>query len=264
MTTLKIFGVPVHVDHSRTERIPVDGPINVQLAANSGKIHLIASDEEAVSVQLTTVGINTEWMVEESHVEYDPTTKTLSVATPFADSSLGVRWLAGITKGYAKKGRKWLQAGSGDVSLWVQVPHDSTIEINSVSGDVKVQGRFKNAAISVVSSDVELSGSFAALAAKAVSGDFSVDSVEHGATVQTVSGDVTLNVTGTGEYAAQSISGDIEFRVQPGLSLDVDAYSLSGEVSSAIALDGSASISSAGTVAISAKTTAGDIRINRR
>lgn len=263
MTTLKIFGVPVHVDHSRSETIPTTGPITVELSARSGNVHLISSDAPETTVQVTTVGINTEWMVEESVIAYDPTTKTLRVATPFEDSLLGVRWHAGVTKGYVKKGRKWFQAGSGDVDFWIQVPHGSILNIKSVSGEVTVDGRFAMTSVSVVSGDVELDGTYESLTAKSVSGDFAIGTIEHGATIQTVSGDIALGVTGTGEYKAQSISGDIEFQIQSGLTLDVDAYSLSGDVSSAIALDGSAPSTSVGVVALSARSTSGDISINR-
>ena len=263
MTTLKIFGVPVHVDHSRSETISTTGPITVELSARSGTIHLVSSDAAETTVQVTTVGINTEWMVEESVIAYDPTTKTLRVATPFEDSLLGVRWHAGVTKGYVKKGRKWFQAGSGDVDFWIHVPHGTILDIKSVSGDVTVDGSFAATSVSVVSGDVELDGMYESLTAKSVSGDFAIGTVQRGATVQTVSGDITLGVTGTGEYKAQSISGDIEFRIQPGLTLDVDAYSLSGDVSSAMARDDSAPSSSAGVVALSARSTSGDISISR-
>ena len=74
---------------------------------------------------------------------------------------------------------------------------------------------------------------------------------------------MAIAATGTSEYELKTISGDIELRVQSGLTLDVDAYSLSGDVSSAIPLDSVAPSSSEGVVAVSARSTSGDININR-
>ena len=263
MTTLKIFGVPVHVDHSRTETIELDGPITVSVAARSGQVHLISSDRSEATVQVTTVGINTEWMVEESVIAYDPTTKTLRVATPFEDSILNVRWRDVVTKGYGKRRGKFFQAGSDDVDFWIHVPNGSTLDVKSASGEVSLNGTFGQTRVSVVSGDVDLLGTYESLNAEAVSGDITVGAVQGVGKIKTVSGDVAIAATGTSEYELKTISGDIELRVQSGLTLDVDAYSLSGDVSSAIPLDSVAPSSSEGVVAVSARSTSGDIIINR-
>ena len=69
-----------------------------------------------------------------------------------------------------------------------------------------------------------------------VSGDVDVASVDGSVEARSVSGDVRLDSVRAGKVNVQSISGDIEVGVAPGTNLDVDAGSVSGDLSSEVPL----------------------------
>ena len=98
-----------------------------------------------------------------------------------------------------------------------------------------------------------------------MSGDATVRSIGGSVEAKTVSGDVRLESVREGRVTLQSVSGDIEVGVETGTNLDVDAGSVSGDLSSEVPL-GSDAASAAGhgpTLVVRGKSVSGDFRVFR-
>ena len=173
--------------------------------------------------------------------------------------------------------------GGSQISVRVRVPHGSRTEIStaaadmdlrgryaaletkSASGDLDVQGEIDgDAEIKTVSGDVRLRSVGGALRVQSVSGDVTATSVHGDVTAKSVSGDVRVESAREGRVTAQSVSGDIEVGVAPGTNLDVDAGSVSGELTSEVALGNDVGAVGEGpTLVVRGKTVSGDFKVFR-
>jgi hypothetical protein len=175
--------------------------------------------------------------------------------------------------------------GTNGLKVSVRLPHSSAASLTTVSADMKLKGRYGSVEVKSASGDVAVTGEIEGDATvKSVSGDARVGPVGGDLRVQTVSGDVLAGAVGgsfesktvsgdihvdcvrEGTVTAQSVSGDIEVGVAPGTSLDVDAGSVSGDLSSEVPLgsDPGAAIAAGGpTLVVRGKTVSGDFRVFR-
>lgn len=158
-----------------------------------------------------------------------------------------------------------------DTDLHLRIPESASIEIETVSADINVEGSSgKMILVNTVSGDVEMSGSPQRLEIHSVSGDLEFEGPVSRSSVESVSGEITLHGL-SGEISVQTVSGDVALTagevsqarfeaVSGGMNLDLsvaDGGRLIGEsMSGDIVLRLPASQQGA----FSAQTFSGDIR----
>ncbi|HET6564347.1 MAG TPA: DUF4097 family beta strand repeat-containing protein [Xanthomonadales bacterium] len=133
--------------------------------------------------------------------------------------------------------------------LSLQVPVGVSLELESISADMQVQG-LENSSIvaSSVSGDIEISATTGHLEAESVSGDVTFDGQAPRVTVETVSGEIDVKgasgevrvTTVSGDLLLQggevtlgrfeTVSGDLEVNLQVGDGGRLSADSMSGDV----------------------------------
>lgn len=141
-----------------------------------------------------------------------------------------------------------------------------SLEAKSASGDLMVRGEIeRDAVVKTVSGDVLLERVGGDLRFTTVSGDVLARSVGRSVEGKAVSGDVRIDSTRAGSVTVQSVSGDIEVGVEAGTNLDVDAGSVSGDLSSEVPLgsDPGSAEGEGPTLVVRGKTVSGDFRVFR-
>jgi Toastrack DUF4097 len=242
-------------------------PFALEVSIPSGDIDVETTDGEETG--LTVDG--DERMLEHVEVRQDGNRVVVTlrdkskVGFSFSLGSLifgngGLRVRAHVPHGASVK----VKTASADTAI---TGHLCRLDVNGVSGDVRVRGEIaEDATIKTVSGDIELERVDGDLSVQTVSGDVRVRSVAGSADTKSVSGDIRLESLAAGDVRFSSVSGDIEIGIAPGSNLDVDAGSTSGDLSSEVALaserpqgdDGAAP-----TVVLRGRTVSGDVRVFR-
>lgn len=136
----------------------------------------------------------------------------------------------------------------GGLTAVVHVPNTADIAVKAVSADIEVEVTSLNLEITTVSGDVMIRRNPTTRC-----------------NVKTVSGDVVTHTFSGCEYTLKSVSGDLTVNVAPGLEIEVDGRSVSGDMTSEIDLAASSdsTFASAGSVLISANSVSGDFTLAR-
>ncbi|MGD0054784.1 MAG: DUF4097 family beta strand repeat-containing protein [Acidimicrobiales bacterium] len=260
-------------DGRREETFAVTGALHVTITSRSGDITVRASRTNESRVTLSADSAKYHHLLQQARVDYDPTTRQLDVRTQPRDAS---------AHGRPSKVRvSWFDFGGSDLDVTVVVPEGSSLEIKTVSGDVSLQGPLNAVTVSTVSGDVSVTNSCDTVDAHTASGDVSIDRVlkslrcrcasgdvechDTAATteVMSASGDVDLTVAQPGRLEVKVVSGDIRVKVARGLVVDVNANTISGELSSNIDFGDYDGGDDEEQVFVKATTVSGDIRIDK-
>jgi hypothetical protein len=173
--------------------------------------------------------------------------------------------------------------GRGGLRVHARVPYGSRPELVTASADLRLRGRYgslqtksvsgdlvvdggieRDADVKTVSGDARLGTVGGRLTVQSVSGDVTAASVGGDVTAKFVSGDLRLDAARAGHVTVQSVSGDIEIGVAPGTNLDVDAGSVSGDLTSEVPLGSEAGADGEGpTLVVRGKTVSGDFKVFR-
>ena len=116
-----------------------------------------------------------------------------------------------------------------DSDLEIKVPEGSSLDVSTVSADIKVEGVSGEQHLATVSGDIETESAGSDVSAEAVSGDIEIagDKSRSETDASTVSGDVTL-FRGSGTVRAESVSGDV--LVDEGSFGRADLGAVNGEI----------------------------------
>jgi DUF4097 and DUF4098 domain-containing protein YvlB len=238
-------------------------PIRLEIAIPAGDIEVETVDGAESTIEL----IGTDRLVEQTEVIHNGRTISVHFKKRF-----GLRIEIGD-----------LTWGSGTLRVRARVPHGSDAVLSTAAADMELNGRFaaletKSAAgdlvvngdvagdarIKTVSGDVRVRTIGGDLTAQSVSGDVTATSVGGDVSAKSVSGDVRIESARDGHVTVQSVSGDIEVGVAPGTNLDVDAGSVSGDLSSEVPLGSEVgAVGDGPMLVVRGKTVSGDFKVFR-
>jgi DUF4097 and DUF4098 domain-containing protein YvlB len=125
-----------------------------------------------------------------------------------------------------------LNTVSGDLEIDAS---PNQLELHSVSGDVEFKGSPERSSVETVSGEIVLIGPSGEVSVRTVSGDVSLDAGEVArGKFETVSGDLTLtlSVGNGGRLSCDSMSGDVQLRLPSSQQAEFIAQSYSGDINS--------------------------------
>ena len=249
-------------------RFATPRPVELKVTIPAGDIDVetVDGDESIVTVE------GDERLVEQTTVEQRGDT----IVVDFH----GKRGLFGISVSIGD-----FSLGAGHLTVRASVPHTSVAKLGSASADMRVRGRLesldtktasgdldvegdveRHAVVKTVSGDARLAVVGGDLRVQTVSGDVNARSVGGSLVAKSVSGDVRVESIREGHAEINSVSGNIELGIASGSSIDVDANSVSGELSSEVPLASSPDLVGSGdgpTVVVRGRTVSGDFRVFR-
>lgn len=175
-------------------------------------------------------------------------------------SDLGLRTGSADLDVTGELGSVDVKTASGDVV----VDEAQRLQVQSASGDLRVNRVRGQADCRTASGDVRIGRCEGSLNAQLVSGDLSVGEASSGMTVTTVSGDVRFDAAGGGGMRVKSVSGDVHLAISPGERLYIDASSVSGKMVSELDVGDEPTIEGEGAVnELRVRTVSGDLQIVR-
>ncbi|MGB4705488.1 MAG: DUF4097 family beta strand repeat-containing protein [Candidatus Saccharicenans sp.] len=198
----------------RTEKLDREGMVS--LSNISGDIRIFVWQEEKVKIEaLKNSRAETQAKARENagKVKIDVTTGpgVVRIETTYPESR---KWSGGDYK------------VSVDYTVWI--PDKASIEVKSISGDVRVEKAGGTVKVSTVSGSVSIAGGSGTISAKAVSGNLNVTGASGDCQLNSVSGDIYLNQV-KGSVEAEAVSGSIKL-LEVREARRVSAKSVSGSI----------------------------------
>ena len=144
-----------------------------------------------------------------------------------------------------------IEAESVSADISVKGTDGASLVLNSVSGDLTVRANAQRMELESVSGDVSFIGKSPRSSVETVSGEIELQGIEREITVSTVSGDVNLDGKGIERARFESVSGDLELRLDVLDGGRLNAENMSGDVELSLPKDQQADFS--------AQTYSGDI-----
>jgi Toastrack DUF4097 len=230
-----------------------------------GKVNVEShdGDESVVVVE------GSDRLVEQTHVELKGDRlvvslegkKVLGISGWFADLSFGGSRLV-VDVSVPHGSDAVVSTASGDIRTRGRL---GSLEVRTASGDLTVEGEVEgDTVVRTVSGDVRIARVGGSLRCQTVSGDLDVGSVDGSVDMKSVSGDLRCQRVLSGDATFTSVSGDVRVGIAAGSFLDVDAGSVSGDLSSEVELASVRSDMGTGpTVVLRGKTISGDVRVFR-
>jgi DUF4097 and DUF4098 domain-containing protein YvlB len=253
--------------HQETRNFPAATPIFVDISDGSGSVELRASAVDQVTVEVSG---HHERTVREATIEFTDNVLRVSPRPQTSGSSHGLDIRVTVPERSSAK----IRSGSADVrcagtlqelrigtgSGEIQAEHvTGDAELKSGSGGIEIDTVGGTAKLNSASGDVRVNSTIRAELGTA-SGDISARRVESSVHATTASGSIDISSL-SGSAALRGVSGDVHVGLAPGLAARLDVSSLTGEVSSELAVSDEAA--SGDPVDIAASTVSGDISIRR-
>ena len=143
---------------------------------------------------------------------------------------------------------EFLKNGSIDLLVVVRVPRSTELKVKTVSGNVEVAPAVSNIETNTVSGDIAI-----------------LHNPAESCVLKTVSGDITTHTFSSCGYKLKTVSGDIRVHIAPGLDVEVDGKTVSGDLESEISLASvdDAHAEGSESVTITATTVSGDFTLAR-
>ncbi|HEV3267876.1 MAG TPA: DUF4097 family beta strand repeat-containing protein [Acidimicrobiales bacterium] len=259
----------------RTERFSPTGPVRATIATKSGDVDVRTVDGNELEVTLRASSSKYEHLLELATVHFDATNNVLEI-----ESLPGV--FSGSFRGVRDAAKSWFDFGGSDLDVVVVLPHDSSLDVKTMSGDASLHGELNDVDVASASGDVSALDSCRTLQVKTASGDVVTGQVLdvlkchsasgdvrcRGAATKTdiasASGDVTLTGERPGSVVVKVVSGDVHISVARGLAVDVNGNTVSGDLGSNIDLGASGGdVSDDDVLFIKVNTVSGDIRVDK-
>ncbi len=153
------------------------------------------------------------------------------------------------------------RTASGDIEVDTV---DGPLRMHSASGGLRCVRADGVVSVATASGDVEVGAATAEMDIRSTSGDVRLGDVSGDVRVTEVSGDVQVLSAAEGNIHIRSVSGKIEVGIARGVTLGVDAESMSGAVHSDIPLDESPKAGDIRPrIALTLRSVSGDLLITR-
>ena len=234
--------VNIGTSETRHDAFPYTQPITIIVTGNSGDIEISTSTGTDIEVTLHSHGINAAKQLADMQVRYDSELHRLEVSAPEA---------------------KWTVLTAIDVTI--SAPAYTSITTTTAAGDIDIAATATIIQCRTTAGDIDVHGAAAQeLTLTTTAGDIEVAQAATQTRLQSTAGDIEVAVGQPATVHAKTTAGDIEVTIARGFVTDVNASTLSGEITSDIQFGGTGTSDEPVTVMLELTTLSGDIQIKRR
>jgi DUF4097 and DUF4098 domain-containing protein YvlB len=205
-------------DVNETREMATDGSVIVENMA--GSIEFLVWDEARIEIN-GNLGDNVE------KLEISESAKGIHVRV---HQKAGVRHVDDTHLSLKVPKAASVEAESVSADIEVDGSEGESIVVNTVSGDVDLKASPQRLEVHSVSGDVEFEGATMRSSVETVSGEITVDGVNGEVNISTVSGDVSLTAPQVDRGRFESVSGDMKLSLAVGDGGRLTSESMSGDL----------------------------------